>query len=122
MWRSWNRPASGSGRHRSGVGGRTGPTPDNGTLTTEDDYRQHERRLLMTARIEIDPNLVERRVMELAAIGACAETGVCRTVYSPEWVAAQDVVARWCRESGLTSWRDAVGSVWGRLEGREGGP
>lgn len=75
----------------------------------------------MIPSIEIDGALVERRVMELARIGACAGTGVCRRVYSPEWVEAQAVVERWFREAGLASRRDAVGNVWGRAEGTAGG-
>jgi allantoate deiminase len=75
----------------------------------------------MSQSIQIDPALVERRVMELARIGQCHETGVCRAVYTPEWVAAQEVVARWFAEAGLATRRDAVGSVWGRVEGSVGG-
>jgi allantoate deiminase len=72
--------------------------------------------------VEIDPGLVERYVLDLARHGAHGETGVWRTVYSPEWVAAQDLVASWCSEAGLDVRRDAVGSVWARLEGTEQGP
>jgi allantoate deiminase len=74
------------------------------------------------SRIEIDPRLVERYVLGLARYGAHGETGVWRTVYSPEWVAAQEQVADWYREASLEVRRDAVGSVWGRLEGSEPGP
>ncbi len=69
----------------------------------------------------IDPQLVESMIMEIGAIGAHSGTGVWRTVYSPEWVKANDLYARWCDEAGLTVSRDAVGNVWGRLEGSEGG-
>lgn len=69
----------------------------------------------------IDPALVESRIMALAEHGAHGETGVWRTVYSPEWVAATDLYAAWCAEAGLTVSRDAVGNVWGRLEGSDGG-
>ncbi|MGA0561321.1 hydantoinase/carbamoylase family amidase [Ancylobacter sp. VNQ12] len=72
-------------------------------------------------RIAIDPALVENYVLSLARHGEYAGTGVWRTVYSPEWVAAADQYARWCEEAGLSVRRDAVGNVWGRLEGREGG-
>lgn len=74
------------------------------------------------ASISIDPDIVERYVMDLAAFGAVGETGVSRTVYSPEWVGATRQYARWCEEAGLTARHDAVGNVWGRLEGRERGP
>ena len=76
----------------------------------------------MSAVIAIDPGMVEQHIMELAQFGACAETGVCRTVYSAEWVAAQDHITSWCREAGLSVRQDAVGSVWARLEGSEPGP
>jgi allantoate deiminase len=72
--------------------------------------------------VEVDPGLVERLLLELARHGAHGETGVWRTVYSPEWVAAQDQVAGWLAEAGLEVRRDAVGSVWGKLAGSEGGP
>src|SRR5262245_57386584 len=75
----------------------------------------------MAPQITIDPALVQPSVMELARFGAYGETGVWRTVYSPEWVAATDQYAAWCKETGLRMRRDAVGSVWGRLDGSEGG-
>ncbi len=75
----------------------------------------------MIPEIEIDPALVERYVLELATHGAHGETGVWRTVYSPEWVGATRLYAQWCEEAGLEARSDAVGNVWGRLDGREGG-
>jgi allantoate deiminase len=69
----------------------------------------------------IDADLAQRYIRELAAHGAWGESGVRRTVYSPEWVAACDLFARWCEGAGLRAARDAVGNVWGRLEGREPG-
>ncbi len=75
----------------------------------------------MTDEIRIDPAEMDRYVAGLARFGAYGETGVWRTVYSPEWMAAQDQVAEWCREAGLEVSRDAVGNVWGRLAGTEPG-
>ncbi|HKP18638.1 MAG TPA: M20 family metallo-hydrolase [Gaiellaceae bacterium] len=71
--------------------------------------------------IDVDANLVERYVLELARYGAHGDTGVWRIVYSPEWVAAQDQVASWLEEAGLDVRRDAVGNVWGRLAGATDG-
>ena len=65
----------------------------------------------------IDPRRVESAIQELSQYGAHGETGVARLVYSPEWVAAQDQVAAWMEESGLRVERDAVGNVWGYLDG-----
>ena len=77
--------------------------------------------LRSTRRIEIDPELVERYILELGSFGVIGETGVSRTVYSPEWVGATDQYAAWCREAGLEVRRDAVGNVWGVLVGTDGG-
>lgn len=70
--------------------------------------------------IQIDPAFVEKTVLELAAFGAVGETGVSRTVYSPEWVDATDYYAHACAEAGLEVHRDTVGNVWGRLRGSTG--
>ena len=67
----------------------------------------------------IDPEHVESSIAALAEHGARGETGVARLVYSPEWVAAQDQVAAWMTEGGLRVERDAVGNVWGYLDGRQ---
>ena len=67
----------------------------------------------------IDPRRVESSIQELSQYGAHGETGVARLVYSPEWIAAQDQVAGWMEESGLRVERDAVGNVWGFLDGRD---
>lgn len=71
--------------------------------------------------IEIDPGFVECYLDEFAKYGEYGETGVWRTLYSPEWVAAADRYADWCREAGFEVRRDAVGNIWGRLKGRDHG-
>lgn len=73
-------------------------------------------------RLQIDPALVERYLTDLATYGAWGETGVVRLVYSPEWVGAMRQLAAWFDEAGLQVRRDAVGNLWGRLEGSAGGP
>ncbi len=75
----------------------------------------------MADAIRIDKSAVERYITELSQFGAHGETGVWRTVYSPEWVAAQDQIATWCDDAGLEVSRDAAGNVWGKLAGREQG-
>jgi allantoate deiminase len=72
--------------------------------------------------INVDPGHVDRLILDLGKFGAHSGTGVWRTIYSPEWVAATDQFADWCSEAGLAVHRDAVGNVWGRLEGEEPGP
>ncbi len=72
--------------------------------------------------LAVDRGLVERYVLELAEYGRVGETGVSRPVYSAEWAAAQDAIARWCADAGLDVERDAVGNVWGILRGSSRGP
>jgi allantoate deiminase len=85
--------------------------------------RQREQKVTSVATdVAIDPELVERCIMTLARHGAYGETGVWRTVYSPEWAAAQETIAAWCREIGMDVRQDAVGTLWGKLPGREAGP
>ena len=74
-----------------------------------------------TDKLNIDPALVERYVMEMAQFGKFGETGVNRVVYSPEWVAAMDQYAAWGNDAGLEVIRDAVGSLRGVLEGKTSG-
>ncbi len=71
--------------------------------------------------VDATGELVARYLHELAQIGAHGETGVWRTAYSPEWRAAQDLIAGWYTEAGLEPREDAVGNVWGRLAGTDGG-
>jgi allantoate deiminase len=73
-------------------------------------------------RIDVDAGLIEQYLREVARHGAHGETGVWRTAYSPEWLAAQEQVAAWYAEGGLEVRRDAVGNVWGRLAGEQAGP
>jgi allantoate deiminase len=70
---------------------------------------------------QIDRVSVEMRIRELAAIGGVGETGVTRTVYSPEWIAAQDLLESWMRDAGMETRRDAVGNLWGVVRGSQAG-
>jgi allantoate deiminase len=73
------------------------------------------------ARIAVDPALLDQRIIEFARFGAHGETGVWRPVYSAAWVAAMEQYAAWCADAGLDVRTDAVGNVWGRLAGADGG-
>ena len=69
----------------------------------------------------INPTTVERYIMELAQHGAHGETGVWRPVYGDAWFAAQRQVEAWMQDAGMTTRWDAVGNVWGRVEGSDDG-
>src|SRR2546422_346238 len=71
--------------------------------------------------MRIDVALVERRLDELYAIGAEPEGGTYRPLYSAAWATAVERVERWLKDAGLKVRRDAVGNLWGRVEGADGG-
>ncbi len=72
--------------------------------------------------IGIDAAELEAAILTLGAIGAHSGTGVWRTVYSPEWVAAMDLCRTWAQTAGLEVRQDAVGTLWVLLPGTEPGP
>lgn len=80
-----------------------------------------EGRNTVRSTIAISPEAIHHRVAELAQYGRYGDSGVWRPAYSPAWREAQEHVAAWCREIGLATRWDAVGNVWGRLEGTAGG-
>ena len=71
--------------------------------------------------IEIDPAAVEDAILSLARHGAHGETGVWRAAFSPEWSARAGAGRGVAGVAGLEVRRDAVGNVWGRLEGTRAG-
>ncbi|MGY6409557.1 MAG: hydantoinase/carbamoylase family amidase [Alkalilacustris sp.] len=72
--------------------------------------------------LEIVPAEIERMVLALSDIGRHGDTGVWRTAYSPQWRAANALLAQWFAQAGLAVRSDAVGNLWGRAEGRRPGP
>jgi allantoate deiminase len=64
---------------------------------------------------------IESYINELATIGRTPQGGVDRPLYTDSWAAAREQIATWMREIGLTVHSDAVGNLFGRLEGEEAG-
>ena len=77
--------------------------------------------MITTELVEIDERRLLRRLDELAQRGALPGGGIYRALYAPAWVAATELVQGWMKEAGLLARRDAVGNVWGRIEGSRGG-
>ena len=71
--------------------------------------------------VAIDERRLLRRLDELAQRGALPGGGHYRGLYTPAWVSATELVFGWMKEAGLLVRRDAVGNVWGRVEGSRGG-
>ncbi len=72
-------------------------------------------------RIDGGGALLERRLDELYKIGAELGGGAYRPLYGTAWAEAGDCVERWMKKAGLETRRDAVGNLWGRLDGTEKG-
>jgi allantoate deiminase len=65
----------------------------------------------------VAPGDMQRLVETLGAIGEQPGGGIIRHVYDPAWQAARAQLADWMREAGLAVREDAVGNLFGRLEG-----
>ena len=71
--------------------------------------------------VEIDERRLLRRLEDLAQRGAQPGGGITRPLYTPAWSSAMELVHSWLKEAQLLARRDAVGNVWGRIEGSRGG-
>ena len=60
---------------------------------------------------------MQQLIETLGAIGEQPGGGIVRHVYDPAWVAARAQLAAWMREAGLAVREDAVGNLFGRIEG-----
>ena len=71
--------------------------------------------------MNIDDDLLQRYLTELHAIGAEPGGGCYRPLYGDAWATACGAVQGWMQDAGLAVRRDAVGNLWGRVEGSAGG-
>ena len=71
--------------------------------------------------MNIDDGLLQRCLTELHAIGAEPGGGCYRPLYGDAWATACGTVQGWMQDAGLAVRRDAVGNLWGRVEGSAGG-
>lgn len=71
--------------------------------------------------MRIDERLLLDTLDQLARIGAEPEGGTYRPLYGDAWAQAVARVSEWMRSAGLTVRQDAVGNVWGRLDGKSPG-
>jgi allantoate deiminase len=74
------------------------------------------------SHVPIDPALLEQYLDRLYEIGRLPEGGVWRPVYSAAWDEARREIRPWLVAAGLAVREDAVGNLFGRLDGRAMGP
>jgi allantoate deiminase len=74
---------------------------------------------MVDASLNVSAAEMKGLIETLGAIGEQPEGGIIRHVYDPAWVAARQQLADWMREAGLTVREDAVGNLFGRLEGED---
>jgi allantoate deiminase len=70
------------------------------------------------SRFTVEPAEMQRLVETLGVIGEQPGGGIIRHVYDPAWAAAREQVAAWMREARLEVREDAVGNLFGRMQGR----
>jgi allantoate deiminase len=70
----------------------------------------------------IDSDLVAAYLDRLYEIGRLPTGGVWRPVYSAAWDEARQTIRGWLTDAGLSVREDAVGNLFGRLDGAEPGP
>jgi allantoate deiminase len=67
--------------------------------------------------LTIEPGEMQSLIEQLGRIGEQPGGGIIRHVYDPAWRAALDQLAAWMRDAGLEVRQDAVGNLFGRIEG-----
>ena len=75
----------------------------------------------MTAAVRVDEQRLATYVEELGRIGEHPDGGLFRFQYDGAWQQARDTLLDWIRDVGLEARVDAVGNVFGRLQGRSDG-
>src|SRR5438477_2643959 len=73
--------------------------------------------MMIDTSLTVDPSEMKRLVDTLGIIGEQPGGGIIRHVYDAAWVAARRQLADWMREAGLAVREDAVGNLFGRVNG-----
>jgi len=71
-----------------------------------------------SAAVRIEAAAMQTLIETLGRIGEQPGGGIIRHVYSPAWVAARRQLETWMTDAGLQVREDAVGNLFGRIEGR----
>lgn len=74
-----------------------------------------------TDAVRVDEQRLATYVAELGRIGAHPDGGLFRFQYDAAWQHARDTLLDWMGDVGLSPRVDAVGNVFGRLQGRDDG-
>jgi allantoate deiminase len=77
--------------------------------------------LLDLNALPVDAAEIESHIEQLGQIGKHPDSGLFRTLYDDGWVEAMALVRSWMEEIGLETRLDAVGNLFGRLAGSDGG-
>lgn len=77
--------------------------------------------MLDLSTLPIDADELQARIDQLGSIGTHPNGGLYRALYDDAWVEAMALLRSWLEAAGLTVRADAVGNLWGRAEGSEGG-
>jgi len=74
---------------------------------------------LAASSLDVDPAAVAAQIEALGELSDTAPPAITRVLYSANDVRARNYVKQLMREAGLAVREDAVGNIYGRLEGRD---
>jgi len=74
-----------------------------------------------TDAIVVDEQRLGAYIEELGSIGQSPDGGLFRFQYDQAWQQARDTLLRWMGDVGLETRVDAVGNVFGRIQGNDNG-
>src|SRR3979411_1708724 len=72
---------------------------------------------MIDTSLTVGPTEMKLLVETLGLIGEQPGGGIIRHVYDSAWVAARQQLAEWMRAAGLLVREDAVGNLFGRIDG-----
>lgn len=73
----------------------------------------------MEKKMKINEHRLWKRLQRIGSIGECAEGGISRFAWTPEYKEACELLISWMKEAGLSVRIDTVGNIFGRMDGSE---
>ncbi|MFB2934421.1 Zn-dependent hydrolase [Aerosakkonemataceae cyanobacterium BLCC-F154] len=75
--------------------------------------------MMIVSPLFVNSDRLNRSIETLAQIGQVADGGVTRIAFSPEDIAARNLVQNWMREAGMNVRIDAAGNMIGCYQGKQ---
>lgn len=73
----------------------------------------------MKTHLQVNAERLQRRLADMAKIGATPKGGVCRVALTDEDKVGRDLFVEWCREANCRIEIDQIGNIFARRDGQE---